>query len=158
MPALGVPPYSGIRKNAVSRAEEAELLHVIRIYTGEDGESHFEDLQIPESEDPGWKYTVSEVFPATAIHFTTSPSDYVSDYHTAPRRQFVIPLGGTVEFETGPGSTRLLSPGDVLLADDLTGRGHRSRGIDGPRHIIFVPIPGDLDISTWRAPSAGPRL
>jgi quercetin dioxygenase-like cupin family protein len=67
--------------------------------------------------------------------------DYALDYHTAPRRQFVINLTGSVDIEVGDGTVRRLGPGDILLAEDTTGEGHISRAVDGePRRCLFVPL------------------
>jgi hypothetical protein len=52
--------------------------------------------------------------------------------------------GGGVELETGGGEKRRLSAGDVLLAEDTTGRGHISRAIDDePRVSLFLPLDAD---------------
>ena len=72
------------------------------------------------------------------------------DYHCAPQRQFVIHLKGAVEIETGDGTTRQFGVGDVLLADDTTGQGHISRGIDTPREQVFIVLSDDFDLSQWR--------
>jgi uncharacterized cupin superfamily protein len=57
------------------------------------------------------------------------------------RRQFVINLEGSVEIITGDGSSRILGPGDILLAEDTTGRGHISRAVNNqPRKSIFVTL------------------
>lgn len=44
--------------------------------------------------------------------------------------QYVITLSGTLEFTTRDGETFVLCPGEVLLATDTTGTGHRWRLID----------------------------
>lgn len=123
-------------------------MQITRIYTGDDGQSHFEDLEVPTTERPyGF---ISEFLPASGIAFRTNHADQVVDFHVAPRRQLVINLSGAVELETGSGEVRRLGAGEVLLADDLTGQGHISRDVDGPRRNLFVPLPADLDISTWK--------
>ena len=39
------------------------------------------------------------------------------------------------------GETRVIGAGEVFLAEDVTGKGHLSKAVDGkPRHCIFVPI------------------
>jgi len=114
---------------------------VTRVYTGDDGESHFEDLEI-DLKDLGKIGAMSDPIPASSILFRETGADYDLDFHNAPRRQFVIMLsGGRVELEVGSGEKRVLGPGDVLLAEDTTGRGHISRALDkAPRRSIFVAL------------------
>ena len=53
----------------------------------------------------------------------------------------MINLDAAVELEVGEGSVCRLEAGGVLLAEDLTGRGHISRVVDGkPRISIFVTL------------------
>ncbi len=116
-------------------------MNVTRIYTGDDGESHFENVAI-ELLDRGAIGAISKPLDAKAILFRQTERDYDYQWHNAPQRQFVIMLsGGGVEIEVGDGTTRRLFAGDVLLAEDTTGRGHISRAIDDePRISIFVPL------------------
>ena len=37
--------------------------------------------------------------------------------------------------------TRSLQAGDLFIAGDTTGQGHRTRVIDGPALVIFIPVP-----------------
>jgi hypothetical protein len=115
-------------------------MKMIRIYSGDDGESHFEDLEIALT--PGeFAGSYSDPVKVKALIFRETSGDYNLDYHTAPRRQFVINLRGSVELETGLGAKRLLGPGDILLAEDTTGRGHRSRAVNGEiRESLFIPL------------------
>ncbi|MDA1257607.1 MAG: hypothetical protein O3C10_07165 [Chloroflexi bacterium] len=112
---------------------------VTRVYTGGDGESHFEDVEI--ALHPTATGALSDPQDATSIIFRETGGDYDLDFHTAPRRQYVINLFGSVEIEVGDGSKRVLGPGDVLLAEDTTGHGHISRAVAGQvRHSIFVTL------------------
>ena len=122
-------------------------MRIVRVFTGPDGQSHFEDLEVPETQGP--RYSITDVLPATAAAFRLAPSGDI-DYHNAPRRQFVVCLSGKLEVECGNGDRRVFSPGDVLLADDTTGQGHKSRDVDGPRRSVWIGLPDDLDISSWR--------
>jgi hypothetical protein len=47
-----------------------------------------------------------------------------------------------VDIEIGDGSVRRLGPGDILIAEDLSGQGHATREV-GPeaRISVFVPLP-----------------
>ena len=115
-------------------------MKVTRIYTGRDGESHFEDVEIP-LEDRGRVGRVSALVPATGLIFRETDGDYALDFHNAPRRQYVINLDGGVEIETGDGTRRRLAPGEILLAEDTTGRGHISRALGGQaRRSLFVTL------------------
>lgn len=120
--------------------EKETLVHITRIYTGDDGESHFEDVEIPLSEG-GAIGRISELQGATGVLFREVDGDYDFDFHCAPRRQYVINLDAAVEIETGDGSKRRIGSGEILLAEDTHGRGHKSRAVDSmPRRCIFVTL------------------
>ncbi len=73
--------------------------------------------------------------------FREVDGDYDLDFHTAPRRQLVVNLTGSVDIEVGDGTARRMGPGSILLAEDTTGEGHRSRAVNGaPRTCLFVPL------------------
>ncbi len=113
------------------------MARIVRVYSGTDGESHFEDLtpdrlaQIVNNVGPG------------DITVNRRPSPSRSDYHNAPRRQYVVNLAGTAEFEIADGTKVRMEPGDVLVAEDLTGHGHIARSIgDEFRVSLAIPLAG----------------
>ena len=115
-------------------------MDIVRVFTGPDGRSHFEDLTIP-LDDFGRSGRISDPWVATGVQFRTVEGDYLLDFHTAPRRQLVVNLTGSVEIEVGDGTKRVLGPGTILLAEDTTGQGHISRSVDGqPRACLFVHL------------------
>jgi hypothetical protein len=122
-------------------ADEAiKKMKIVRIYTGSDNQSHFEDLQIP-LKDSGKIGFMSELTKATGVVFRETSGDYNYDFHTAPQRQYVVNLEGEVEIEVGDGSKRILRAGDVILAEDTTGQGHISRAVAGkPRKSLFITL------------------
>ena len=93
----------------------------IRLYSGEDGESHIE--VIDPASDPAW----TRLHNAKGIVFRAMEPGFFSDWHVAPRRQYIITLSGEAEIGLGDGTIHRLGPGDVNLAEDLTGRGHTTR-------------------------------
>lgn len=128
----------------------AEPVLVTRIYSGSDGESHFEELDLPLTvSDAG---AMSTAIPIDSIFFrdTSEAGPEVWDYHVAPRRQFALHLQGRTEIELGDGTKRAFGPGDVLLADDQTGRGHISREVEGPRLQVFAVLADRVDLDRWR--------
>jgi hypothetical protein len=117
-------------------------MELVRVYTGDDGQSHFEDLTV-ELEDFGRRGQISPLWPGRGVQFRTVPTDYFLDFHTAPRRQLVVNLTGSVEIELGDGTRRILGPGSILLAEDTTGQGHVSRSVDDrPRTCLFIHLDG----------------
>ena len=111
-----------------------------RFYTGTDGETHFEDVEITLGE-PRNSSRLSTLEKTTGIIFRETSGDYYLDWHNAPRRQYIIILEGRVEIEVSDGTVRRFGPGDIMLAEDTTGRGHISRAVDNEtRTSIFITL------------------
>ena len=110
---------------------------LVRIYTGDDGQSHLEELGMP-SEDVLRVATK----PGEDLVFRKSAENSFSDWHHPSRRQYLIVLEGRMEVTCGDGSSRLFQPGDVLLAEDMTGQGHQTRAIGGSYRSVSMGIPG----------------
>lgn len=91
-----------------------------RLYTGPDGASHVEHGSI----------TGDMLVQAESIEFKETPAHSAYDWHDAPVPQYVITLSGTLEFATRDGETFTIRPGDVLLAEDRVGSGHKWRLVD----------------------------
>lgn len=149
-------PYQAVMSRqpvAIETEGPGFVMEVTRIFTGEDGRSHFEELEIPSTDLGPPLGEISESVTSDSAFFRSigvEGEEDVYDYHCAPRRQFVIHLKGSVEIETGDGTKRRFGVGDVLLADDTTGEGHISRGVDTPREQVFIVVPDDLDLTKWR--------
>lgn len=115
-------------------------IRLVRLFTGDDGQSHFEGREV------AWdRYdavtAVSSVEAVRDISFEEAVAGSRLDWHNAPHRQYVITLSGRLEFETRDGSTQTIEPGDILLAEDTTGGGHRWRLVDDqPWRRIYVTL------------------
>ena len=119
-------------------------LSMIRIYTGEDGRTHFAEgavrLEMKDFSPPTPAIAVSKRLPATDIAFATLPPGWFGDWHPAPRRQYVLMLKGRFEIETGDGERRQFGGGEAFLVEDTGGQGHRTRVISAdPVVIALVP-------------------
>lgn len=115
-------------------------MKIMRIYTGADNESHFEEKAVDLKLSGNME--VSEQEPAIGLFFRRAPSGHLNDFHPAPRRQYIITLAGEVEIETGDGTIKRFGRGDIMLADDTTGRGHITRVIGNePRVYVTIPLP-----------------
>ena len=108
-----------------------------RLYSGDDGQSHIEALDLASHAD------LTTLHGAKGVVFRSSEPGYFSDWHTAPRRQYVITLSGQAEIGLGDGSIHRLGPGDVNLAEDLTGHGHTTRVVGNvPRVTATIHLDG----------------
>lgn len=121
-------------------AETAEPMIVTRVYTGDDGKTHLETLEV-ELALRGVS-GLSELVPATGVIFRRTPPDMNIDWHPAPRRQYVVTLAGEGEIEVGDGSKLPLGPGSIVLVEDTDGRGHITRGTGTEDRLsLFIPLP-----------------
>ncbi|RZM22650.1 MAG: hypothetical protein EOO88_28750 [Pedobacter sp.] len=105
------------------------MIRAIHLYTGADGNSHFTKGSITN----GAFITTEQ----TTFKETAAGSTY--DWHTAPFTQYVITLSGILEFTTKIGESFILHPGEVLVATDTTGTGHKWKLInDEPWKRIYI--------------------
>ncbi|WP_122281473.1 hypothetical protein [Pseudomonas syringae] len=112
-----------------------EGIKAYRLCTGPDNLSHVIEGSIDQK-------AMTDV---SALHFKETPAHSQYDWHAAPEEQYVITLSGTLEFSTTGGENFILRPGEILLAQDTTGPGHRWKLIDDQpwRRAYVITKPGD---------------
>jgi len=116
------------------------MIRCIRLWTGNDQQSHFEDGVI-ELQAGAHGDLLSGRMAATTVSFQETGVGGTLEWHDAPVRQLVITLSGTLDFQTRAGHHFTLKPGIVLLAEDTAGGGHSWRLIDtDPWRRIYVVI------------------
>jgi hypothetical protein len=107
------------------------VIRCVHLFTGADGRSHVEHIELP----------LGAVTLVKKAHFEETAAGSSRDWHTAPCEQFVITLSGTLEFSTRDCEQFTLRPGDILLASDTSGTGHRWRLIDDqPWRRLYVEL------------------
>lgn len=115
-------------------------MRVHNLYEDEDGESHFRDIEIEWVEQRNVS-RYSARLPASGIIFRETGGDYDLDWHPAPRRQYIINLDAGVKLTASDGESRIIGAGEVVLVEDVSGKGHLSQSVGGQlRRSIFVPI------------------
>lgn len=120
-------------------AQQRTPIKVTRIFTGADGQTHAEELDVKLT--AGGTSELSEMVKVTGLQFRRTSPKYFVDWHPAPQRQYVITLSGRSEIELAGGQKIPLGPGHILLAEDVTGKGHISRGIGNEDRIsLFIPL------------------
>lgn len=117
-------------------------MRVTRVYCDDAGDSHFEEMEIP-LQDAGAIGRLSEPIAARSVIFRTNDPGYDYDWHVAPQRQFIVLLDGAIEIEVSDGSRRVLRGGEILLMEDTSGKGHRTRNVEShERRSLFITLEG----------------
>ena len=109
---------------------------IVRLFTGDDGQSHFEEMEAPTEE----VHRVATK-PGEDLVFRRSAENSFSDWHHPSRRQYLFVIEGSMEVTVGDGTTRQFHTGDVLLAEDLTGQGHVTKSLGGSYTSVTMGIP-----------------
>jgi hypothetical protein len=110
---------------------EAMKAKYTRLFADAEGESHFEDhedeLALVDFAPTAPPLGVSKFFAATHTAFFGGPAGWIGDWHVSPSRNLFVVISGEWQVEASDGTKRLFGAKSVLLAEDTTGKGHRSR-------------------------------
>ena len=122
-----------VRDRDVASAQTRKPIMMTRIYTGPDGLSHSEQIEMKLTPNG------TSAMKATGVEFSSRPAAPAGDWHTGPRRQFVITLSGRAELEVAGGKKVPIGPGNINLIEDTTGKGHITHNIDD-RIVVTIPL------------------
>ncbi|BBY60812.1 cupin domain-containing protein [Mycolicibacterium sarraceniae] len=116
------------------------MIRCVRLFTGADQQSHIQigslDLTPGRNDD-----LVSAAISTSHVTAEETATGGTLAWHTAPVRQLVVTLAGTLVFTTRDGQEFTLAPGDVLLAEDTVGSGHQWRLVDDePWRRIYIVL------------------
>ena len=122
----------------------------LRIYATPDGESHFDEVDLPttpQSVHPdATPFDVTASYPASRIRFTRIPAGMRQvEWHTVPEPVLTVRLDGAVEYETSDGDVRNVSAGSFVLVEDTHGKGHLSRHSPDPQLVLWISLPDGLE-------------
>jgi hypothetical protein len=116
----------------------SELMEVIRIYEGADGESHVERVKVKGGRKD---------LPVDSV-MSSSIAQGVEDWHKAPFKTFTINVVGDIEGEVSDGTKVKIGKGDLVYLEDLTGKGHVTRLLT-PVANLFIRMKPDFDLLKW---------
>jgi len=122
-------------------AQTRKPIMVTRVYTGPDGQSHAEEIEMRLTG------VASEMIKATGVQFRRTPAGNFSDWHVGPRRQYVITLSGRGEIEVAAGKKIAMGPGHINLIEDTTGKGHTTRVVGTEDRVTIVIPLADQSVS-----------
>jgi hypothetical protein len=113
-----------------------------RIYADNDGESHFEDIEVAFEEadfvPPAPPVFLSSFEPALQYGFELVHPGWHGDWHPVPQRVVAVYLSGRGEIVASDGQVRELAPGTILLAEDTTGKGHVTRVTGSDKMTVLI--------------------
>lgn len=120
----------------VNKEESKDYIPAVRLINNPDGSCTFEKGKIP---------TLKHLN-TTTFWMSNKTEDWEKNAHPAPRRQYVITLKGNIRFKVTDGSTFIIKPGTVLLAEDLKGKGHSWDMIKSKSwERLYIPIDENAD-------------
>jgi len=100
-----------------------------RVYTGTDGLSHVENIELNA------KSVMEKV---TGVKVNVGQPGSFSDYHVGPERRYIINLTGGGQLQLAEGKVDL-PPGSIEYIDDLTGKGHTTANVSKePRISLWL--------------------
>jgi hypothetical protein len=106
-------------------------IEYLRIFADEEGCSHFEtktiDLEAKDYAPPAPSLNTSIMASADNSVFLELPTGWYGDWHPTPVRQWLVLMSGMCEFEAGDGEKVTRKAGDVVMLDDLIGKGHQTK-------------------------------
>jgi hypothetical protein len=113
---------------------------------GADGISRFTDetLTLASTGGPGLEgllasYRLGDIKGALLASLKAGATE---DWHPAPRRQFMFCLRGIVEVTAGDGQKRRILPGQFVLLEDTSGKGHITHSAGAEDHVaLAIPVP-----------------
>lgn len=108
-----------------------EFIPAVRLLNNADGSCTFEKGKIPSL----------KLIPTTGFWFSTRTEEWEKNAHVAPRKQYVITIKGNIRFKVSDGSTFMIEPGIVLLAEDLKGDGHSWEMVESDEwERFYIPM------------------
>jgi hypothetical protein len=136
--------------------KEVSMIQCIRLWTGDDGNSHFEEGVIGLSKGERGDI-LSGTIDVVSISFRETRAGGAFEWHDAPACQFVVTLSGTLDFQTRTGEHFMLHPGDILLAEDTAGTGHSWKLVDeNPWRRAYVILSRGAETPFAKSPSSSP--
>ncbi|MGG5209106.1 hypothetical protein ACQWU4_09155 [Chryseobacterium sp. MIQD13] len=109
----------------------SEFISAVRLMNNPDETSTFEKGKIPTLQPMN----------TTTFWVSSTVEDWQKATHPAPRRQYVVTLKGKIRFKVSNGSTFLIEPGIILLAEDTKGEGHSWELVEGEKwERLYIPI------------------
>ena len=144
---LGVATFhTAFAADKPAMTQASKKISFSRLYTSADGVSHFmnDELTLASTGGAGLEgaMATNRIGDVKGVMFASLRAGATEDWHVAPRRQFMVCVGGIVEVTASDGEKRRIMPGQFLLLEDTTGKGHITHAAGTDDHVaLAVPLP-----------------
>jgi quercetin dioxygenase-like cupin family protein len=138
------------RATRADTTESISPLTYVHVYTDSAGVSHFREEHFDFKRGRNDETSIHVLEAKGGATLLRLKAGAVEEWHNAPRAWYLIVLQGTSEVTASDGQVRQFGPGSVVLLDDTTGKGHRTRAVGTIDHIAAV-------IPVADAPPAAPK-
>ena len=122
----------------------------LRVFETTDGESHFDEVEIPTAalnvHPNAAVFQSSATYAASGLRFTNIPAGARHvDWHNVPERVLTVRLNGSAEYETSDGDKRRVEAGEFILFEDVDGKGHKTHHSLEAQTVLWINLPQGLD-------------
>ncbi|AZA81578.1 hypothetical protein C1637_03125 [Chryseobacterium lactis] len=123
--------YKNDQNTDAAKKVSTGFVPAVRLMSNLDGSCTFERGKIP---------TLSHI-DVNVFWISSQTEEWEKNIHVAPRKQYVITIKGTVRFKVTDGSTFVIEPGTILLAEDTEGEGHSWDMTDDEEWVrLYIPM------------------
>jgi hypothetical protein len=107
-----------------------------RLYTGPDGQSHIDQLPIVLQDAP---LAESMSLKMSDAYVVRAAQGMFESWHNAGKKRYIVVISGEAEVATTNGEKARIVPGQIYIAEDLTGKGHTLRVVGSEDWVaLFV--------------------
>ncbi len=140
---------------------DLKFIKIYHAYAASDGKSYLEEITVPSTESIGRSGTLAQSYfdfkEPHQIRIGRAVQNGIFEWHGAVEyRHLIIPMQGSIFFDLGDGRTLTLKPGEAILAEDWTGRGHRSGCAPSKVELTCVGIDILIDANPHSLPLRSP--
>ncbi len=135
--------------------DDLSALKIYHAYSANDGHTYVEVISIPASQTQPANTSSESYFDLKpqVVRIGRGKSGALVSWHYAyESRHLIVPLQGDIVFDLDDGKMLHVHPGEAILAEDWTGRGHRSGCISDTKRtcvgldILLEPNPHTMPL------------
>ncbi len=112
-------------------------MEITVITSGKDGKSQFVTRNIMPIKAIEGTRKLSHSLPCHAMLIHEFDTSFIREWYNPPEPQYVVILEGELQIQLRDSSSKNFKRGEMFLAEDLTGSGHRIVGIKPGKCLII---------------------